>query len=146
MPLAKPKVTLFSIHRLADRKILVINSTPYLQEWINDLQIQYINPVYLFQYNFTHLSDKTPRKNLRSVKNELGLTCRMNPHTFRDFINSERFDTKMKEKYRFLLLNQTPPNVNVKSYLKKYKKRILLLEKYDQFFPFPEFKPYLNLM
>ena len=52
----------------------------------------------------------------------------------------------MKEKYRFLLLNQTPPNVNVKNYLKKYKLRRELLTKYDEFFPFPEFNPKLNLM
>ena len=48
------------------------------------------------------------RENLRKVKNELGLKCKMNPHAFRDFINSESFDTIMKAKYRFLLLNQTP--------------------------------------
>ena len=119
---------------------------PFLQDWIKNIKEEYNNPKYLFPRGNTHLSDKTPRGNLRKVKNELGLTCKMNPHAFRDFINSERFDTKLKEKYRFLLLNQTPPNVNVKSYLKKYKKRILLLEKYDQFFPFPEFKPKLDLM
>ena len=55
-----------------------------------------------------YISTKRVRENLRKVKNELGLKCKMNPHAFRDFINSERFDTIMKAKYRFLLLNQTP--------------------------------------
>ena len=83
---------------------------------------------------------------MRAVREELGLGCKMNPHAFRDLINSERFDTAMKEKYRFLLLNQTPPNINVKHYLKKYKMRKKLLAKYDEFFPFPEFRPKIDLI
>ena len=74
------------------------------------------------------------------MKNELNLTCRLNPHAFRNLINEERFDTYLSEKFRFLLLNQTPPNVNVKSYIKKFKLRKELLKKYDEFFPFPDLK------
>jgi len=70
----------------------------------------------------------------------------MHPHAFRDLINSEQFNTKMKAKYRFLLLNQTPPNVNVNHYIKKFKKRKELQKKYVEFFPFPKFKPKLDLM
>jgi len=118
---------------------------PYLQDWINTLLMEVPDAVYLFEYHRRSLNPKTIREHLRRTKNELGLTCKMNPHAFRDLINTERFDTPLAEKYRFLLLNQTPPNVNVMSYLKKYKKRKELLKKYDQFFPFPEFKPKINL-
>ncbi|MFW9972932.1 MAG: hypothetical protein ACFFDF_22290 [Candidatus Odinarchaeota archaeon] len=83
---------------------------------------------------------------MRKVKEKLGLKCKMNPHAFRDLINSERFDTSIKEKYRFLLLNQPPHNVYVKHYLKKYNLRKELQKKYDEFFPFPVFKPKLDLM
>lgn len=72
--------------------------------------------------------------------------CKMNPHAFRDYLNTLRFEKGLGDKYRFLLLNQTPPNVNVKSYLKKYEKRKELLKIYDKYFPFPEFNPKLNLM
>ncbi|MFW9970924.1 MAG: tyrosine-type recombinase/integrase [Candidatus Odinarchaeota archaeon] len=119
---------------------------PYLKEWIEIVKIENSNTIYLFPSGDSFITPKTIRKKLRSVKNELGLTCKMNPHAFRDLINSERFDTKMKTKYRFLLLNQTPPNVNVKNYLKKYKLRRELQKKYDEFFPFPKFKPKLNLL
>jgi len=118
----------------------------YLEEWRKSIYLEHPNTRYLFPSRKTFISTNTIRKNLRKVKNELGLDCQMNPHAFRDFINSERFDTKMKDKYRFLLLNQTPPNVNVDAYIKKFKKRRELQKKYDEFFPFPEFKPKLNLI
>ncbi len=119
---------------------------PYLREWIQELKLEKPNTTYLFEYKGNSLNPKTIREHLREIKKQHGFTCKMNPHAFRDLINSERFDTKMKEKYRFLLLNQTPTNINTKHYLKKYKLRKKLLVKYDEFFPFPEFKPKLNLI
>lgn len=92
-----------------------------------------------------HISSKTPRKDLRLLRDAMNLKCRINPHAFRSLINEERFDTSMKKKYRFLLLNQTPTNVNTMAYLRKYKKRKELQQKYDEFFPFPEFDPDLSL-
>lgn len=70
----------------------------------------------------------------------------MNPHAFRDHLNTERFDRGLNTKYRCLLLNQLPKNVNVKHYLKKYQKRKELLKLYDKTLPFPEFKPKLKLI
>ncbi|MHA1192228.1 MAG: hypothetical protein ACTSP9_08015 [Promethearchaeota archaeon] len=70
----------------------------------------------------------------------------MNPHAFRDFINTARFDKDLNVKFRSLLLNQIPKSVNVKFYLRKYKKRQELLKIYDKTFPFPEFKPKIDLM
>lgn len=118
----------------------------FFKNWINDLLEEYSNPMYLFQENSVFLTPKTPRKHLREAKSILNLNCKMNPHAFRDFINTLRFDQNLNDKYRFLLLNQTPPNVNVKHYLKKYKKRKELLEVYDKTFPFPEFKPNLKMI
>lgn len=118
----------------------------YLQEWINSLQEENVDPTFLFQQKDHHVNPKTPRKRLRDAKASLGLNCKMNPHAFRDYLNTLRFDQNIDEKYRFLLLNQTPENVNVKHYLKKYKKRKELLEIYDKTFPFPEFKPNLKLI
>lgn len=119
---------------------------PYLKEWVKTLLHEKQNAKYLFQQWDTHISTKTPRKHLRSLKNELGLTCKVNPHTFRDFINTERFDQDLNKKYRKLLLNQTPKDVNVKNYLKKYKLRKNLQKIYDSTLPFPEFKPKLNVI
>lgn len=114
---------------------------PYLREWIDELRLEFPRAKYLFQKGSRYLSTNTPRKHLRTLKNELGLTCKINPHAFRDFINTERFDRDLNKKYRKLLLSQTPKDVNIKSYLKKYKKRMKLQEIYDKTFPFPEFNP-----
>ncbi len=123
---------------------------PFLSEWIETIKIEYPNTRYLFpspfpSQSYGHISTNTIRENLRKVKNELGLKCRMNPHAFRDFVNTARFDKGLKTEYRCLLLNQTPKNVNVQYYLKKYKKRKELQKIYDQTLPFPPFKPKLNL-
>ncbi|MFX1236335.1 MAG: tyrosine-type recombinase/integrase [Promethearchaeota archaeon] len=118
---------------------------PHLKAWIQEIQQQYKEPNYLFQYGQTHLTDKSPRMHLRKIKNILGLNCRMNPHSFRDLINTARFEKGLNTKFRSLLLNQLPRNVNVKHYLKKYKKRKELLRIYDQTFPYPEFEPNLNI-
>jgi len=122
----------------------------YLNAWIKSLQLEYPpSNIYLFPSPYSkgnHISPKTPRMHLRDLKNTLGLQCKINPHAFRDFINTERFDKDMNKKYRELLLNQTPKDVNVKNYLKKYKKRKELQEKYNKTFPFPEFKPKIELM
>lgn len=118
---------------------------PHLRTWIEDIKQQYNNPRYLFQYGQSHLTDKSPRMHLRNVKNILGLNCKMNPHAFRDLINTARFEKGLNTKFRSLLLNQLPKNVNVKHYLKKYRKREELLKIYDQTFPFPEFKPEFTL-
>lgn len=120
--------------------------TPFLKGWIDDLRLEKPDAEYLFQHIYTHISTKTPRKHLRNLKNELGLTCKINPHAFRDFINTERFDRDLNVKYRSLLLNQTPGNVNVMSYVKKYKKRKELQRVYDATLPFPPFKPKLSLI
>ena len=111
---------------------------PFLRIWIDKLKIEKPAAKFLFQSYNGHISPNTVRKHLRNVKDELNLTCRLNPHSFRNLINEERFDTYLSEKFRFLLLNQTPPNVNVKSYIKKFKLRKELLKKYDEFFPFPD--------
>lgn len=118
----------------------------FLKEWINSLQEEFLDPVFLFQQEDYYIHPKTPRKRLRTAKASIGLKCKMNPHAFRDYLNTLRFEQSIDEKYRFLLLNQTPENVNVKHYLKKYKKRKELLEIYDKTFPFPEFKPNLKLI
>lgn len=113
---------------------------PFLRSWIEKQKLEYPRGKYLFQSINGHISTNTVRKHLRNAGAELNIKCRLNPHAFRNLINEERFDTYMEEKFRFLLLNQTPPNVNVKSYIKKYKLRKELLKKYDEFFPFPELK------
>jgi len=116
---------------------------PYLKEWISQIEAEYNDPIFLFPSPYTNsqIMPKTPWKNLRVVKNDLGIKARLNPHSFRDFINTERFDKDLNAKFRCLLLNQTPKNVNVKNYLKKYKKRKELLKIYDETLPFPEFNP-----
>lgn len=119
---------------------------PYLREWIDELRLEIPRAKYLFQKGSRSISTNTPRKHLRALKNELGFTYNINPHAFRDFINTERFDRDLNKKYRKLLLSQTPKDVNIKNYLKKYKKRKKLQEIYDKTFPFPEFKPKLKIL
>ncbi|MGQ4874526.1 MAG: tyrosine-type recombinase/integrase [Promethearchaeia archaeon] len=114
----------------------------YIKNHIEKIKAEYSNPEYLFPNNFGgHISTNTVRKKLRKIRDDLNISCNINPHSFRDFINTERFDKNLNKKYRCLLLNQTPKNVNVKNYLKKYRKRKELQKIYDATFPFPEFKP-----
>jgi len=119
----------------------------YLVDYLDHLRIEFSKTDFLFpspkgsKSKLKYLSSNTVRKHLREIKNSLGLTCAINPHAFRDFINTERFDKDLNQKYRTLLLNQSPKGVNVKNYLKKYKKRKELQRIYDRTLPFPEFKP-----
>lgn len=120
----------------------------FLKEWVAEIILEDPKTSSLFPSlrGKQHLSTKTPRKQLRELKNELGLKCKVNPHAFRNFINTLRFENNLNIKYRSLLLNQTPQNVNVKNYLKKYNLRKNLQKIYDKTFPFPQFKPKLNLI
>lgn len=119
----------------------------YLVDYLDHLRIEYPKTDFLFPSpgGSGFISSNTVRKHLREIKNSLGLTCAINPHAFRDFINTERFDKDLNQKYRCLLLNQTPKGVNVKNYLKKYKKRKELQKIYDRTLPFPEFKPKIKM-
>ena len=81
-----------------------ILQTAKINNWIIKLKWDYKNPIYLFpspQNPSVHLTANTPRKQLRRIKQELGLTCRINPHAWRDFINTERFDKDLNVKYIF---------------------------------------------
>ncbi len=120
----------------------------FLKIWIEKIKIEYPDTKYLFPSPRTksYLHSSRIREELRDIRKRLNLSCKINPHVFRDFLNTERFDNNLNKKYRTLLLNQTPKDVNPKHYLKKYKKRKKLQEIYDRSFPFPEFKPKTNLM
>lgn len=59
-----------------------------------------------------------------------------NPHIFRDFINSRREEKGATSTQRKFLINQKNPDVNINSYLKKYKNRITLRNLYDKYNPF----------
>ena len=89
--------------------------------------------------NRDHISTKTPRSKLRKITEILDLDQPVNPHAFRDAINTGREEMGCRIETRNLLLNQKSKNVNTKHYLKKYKNLLKLREKYDRWFPYPEF-------
>ena len=73
---------------------------------------------------------------MQQVKEELGLKTLTNPHIFRDFINSRREERGATVTQRKFLINQKNPDVNINSYLKKYKNRMILRNLYDKYNPF----------
>ena len=83
-----------------------------------------------------HISKRTIEAYLKNIKEELNLKSKTNPHSFRDFINSRREEKGCTKVQRKFLLNQKNPDVNINSYLKKYKNRAYLRDIYDIFNPF----------
>jgi len=105
---------------------------------IKKLILEYENPIYLFQNGASYLNPKSIQRHLRKVKKALGLTCYINPHAYRDFLNTKRADMGLQKPYKEFLLNQTVGGVNASSYMKKYKNRLVLRDLYDKYNPFPE--------
>jgi len=81
----------------------------------------------------------TPRpiqKCMSDTKEELRIKSSINPHAFRDFINTKRFEIGCNKTLRKFLINQKVKDVNPANYLKKYKNRIELRNVYDKYNPF----------
>lgn len=83
-----------------------------------------------------HVSSRTIQNNLQDVKQALDIKASINPHIFRDFLNTKRFERGCNEKFLYFLLNQTYKGVNSASYLKKYKDLVVLRDIYDKYNPF----------
>lgn len=120
-----------------------------LQDYINLLKINHPEPKFLFP-NAKANGFITPRSiesNLKYVKEQLGIRALAYPHIFRDFLNSRREERGATQLQRKFLLNQKNPDVNINSYLKKYKNRVKLRNYYDKFNPFTEsLKPNVRLI
>ena len=121
-----------------------------LQDYINLLEIEHPETKFLFpSSNKTKgfISPRTIESNLKQVKEQLGIRALTHPHIFRDFLNSRREERGATQIQRKFLLNQKNPDVNINSYLKKYKNREILRNYYDKFNPFTEsLKPNVRLM
>ena len=65
---------------------------PILEHYIKALKIEYSEPIYLFQSEISHLVSKTIEAHLREVKKALGLKAKVNPHAYRDFLNTRRYE------------------------------------------------------
>jgi len=109
---------------------------PILEHYIKALKIEYSEPIYLFQSENSHLVSKTIEAHLREVKKALGLKAKVNPHAYRDFLNTRRYELGCRSPFLEFLLNQSVKGVNPSSYMKKYKYRIKLRNKYDEYNPF----------
>ena len=83
-----------------------------------------------------HISPRAIENNLQDVKKALNIKASINPHIFRDFLNTKRFERGCNEKFLYFLLNQTYKGVNSASYLKKYKDLVVLRDIYDKYNPF----------
>jgi integrase len=119
----------------------------YLREWIQYKKYDCPHTEFLFPSSDRgrdYIHPATIRNDLSTLKQELGIESAINPHAFRDFTNTVRFEDNINRKYRKLLLNQTPRDVNPHHYLKKYKKRKELQKLYDKTFPFPPFDPHTS--
>lgn len=86
--------------------------------------------------NKNHVSPRAIQNDLQDVKKTLNIKASINPHIFRDFLNTKRFERGCNEMFLYLLLNQTYKGVNSASYLKKYKDLVVLRDIYDKYNPF----------
>lgn len=111
---------------------------PYLKRYIETLKIEHSNPQLLFPSGSIsgYISPRTIQKYMSITKKELGIKANINPHAFRDFINTERKIRGCDKDFLTILLNQTVKDVNTGHYLKRYENRIELRKVYDKFNPF----------
>ncbi|MFX0132072.1 MAG: tyrosine-type recombinase/integrase [Candidatus Hodarchaeota archaeon] len=109
-----------------------------LKTYIIRLKTEYQKPKYLFQQGESFYRMGLVRHHLRRTKEALGLKCNINPHAFRDFINTLRIEMRIPRDIRKMLLNQKVSDVNIQHYAKKFKNRLHLRELYDKSNPFKE--------
>lgn len=110
---------------------------PEIKHYVKLLKLEYNNPIYLFPgRNGKHITPRTVQYYMRKTKKELGIKASINPHAFRDFLNTKRFETGCNKTLCKFLLNQKVKDVNPKHYLKAYKNRVKLRNAYDQYNPF----------
>lgn len=117
-----------------------------LEHYIEMLKLEYPDAIYLFQNKTDHFIPRTIQNNLQKIKKELNISQKINPHRFRDFINTKRFEKGCPGPILKFLLNQTVQDVNINHYLKSYKNKIKLRNAYDKYNPFPKLiKPHPRL-
>lgn len=110
---------------------------PELKHFIDLLKLEHQDPNYLFpSRNGTHYSPRSIQRYMRIIKKELGIKASINPHSFRDFLNTKRFEKGCNQILCKFLLNQKVRDVNPKHYLKAYKNRVKLRNAYDKYNPF----------
>jgi len=112
---------------------------PYLKRYIETVKIEYSNPKFLFPSNRSssgHIIARTIQYYMKEIKNELGIKAKINPHSFRDFINTERKLKGCDKDFLTILLNQTVKDVNTAHYLKRYDNRMELRKVFDMVNPF----------
>lgn len=121
-----------------------------LKQYIRTLKLKHPDSKYLFpspKSKSHHISPRTIEFHFYEIKKALGLTALSNPHIFRDFLNSRREELGATNPQRKFLLNQKTGDVNINSYLKKFKNRVELRKLYDKYNYFPEsLKPNVRLI
>lgn len=110
-----------------------IENNPFIDEFLFQTESNQMKKKYGF------IQGHTIRKKLRKVKKILNINVPINPHAFRDAINTERKEIGCSLEDRQNLLNQKPNTVNTIFYLKRFRNWKPLREKYDQYFPYPNF-------
>lgn len=92
------------------------------QEQVN-LDAEYLFPP-LYRRGALHVHDQWIRANLEKAGKTLGLSCSVNPHAWRDLLNTCRADkfklVKERDALLSILLCQEPQGVNASHYLKMY--------------------------
>ena len=111
---------------------------PYLRRYIETIKIEHSDPKFLFPSRSIsgYITPRTIQRYMGVVKQELGIKAKINPHAFRDFINTERKIRGCDKDFLTFLLNQTVKDVNTAHYLKRYENRMELRKVYDMFNPF----------
>jgi site-specific recombinase XerD len=113
------------------------------QDQVNPDQAYLFPPLY--KRGGEHVHDQFFRANLEKAAALLGITCSVNPHAWRDLINSCRADKFKLQKDRDALLSallcQEPQGVNAAHYLKMYSWKNPATWKahrdlYDQLYPY----------
>jgi site-specific recombinase XerD len=90
-----------------------------LKRYIAKLQLTFNHPVYLFHSpssKLGFLSATSIKKNLRKYADILGITKRVNPHTYRHSINFYRLKNECDGALMAILENQVPKGTNAQYY------------------------------
>jgi site-specific recombinase XerD len=117
----------------AMKKLLCLYFIPdsfamYLRNYIEELKRLYTNPEFLFfeptsEEHF--ISERSVCRDLWKYAEDEKLNCKVNPHSFRDCLNSIRLNMDCPDSVMAILLNQEPKGTNAGHYLKLLSTNIL---------------------
>jgi integrase len=83
-----------------------------------------------------HLSPRYIQNSFKEASEVLGIKAKSNPHSFRDFINTKRYEKGIRKEDLKFLLNHAQNETYASNYLKNRENRLILRNLYDKSCPF----------